>query len=142
MENSNSIEDIKLSADFYLCREDKVLIDTLILDYDRLLREVKDNALSFNSKSDYVDFVKKVEANKEKISERLIGNFVEKIIDLNAGISEEQLANLVARQFTVIKYRNVVTDRKIQRIYRDAIDKYLKKISKLDMEWLSESIFK
>ena len=73
-------------------------------------------------------------AEKEKISERLIGNFVEKIIDLNAGISEEQLANLVARQFTVIKYRNVVTDRKIQRIYRDAIDKYLKKISKLDME--------
>ncbi len=73
-------------------------------------------------------------ADKEKISERLIGNFVEKIIDLNAGISEEQLANLVARQFTVIKYRNVVTDRKIQRIYRDAIDKYLKKISKLDME--------
>lgn len=71
---------------------------------------------------------------KEKISERLIGNFVEKIIDLNAGISEEQLANLVARQFTVIKYRNVVTDRKIQRIYRDAIDKYLKKVSKLDME--------
>ncbi len=72
--------------------------------------------------------------DKEKISERLIGNFVEKIIDLNAGISEEQLANLVARQFTVIKYRNVVTDRKIQRIYRDAIDKYLKKITKLDME--------
>ncbi len=73
-------------------------------------------------------------AEKEKISERLIGNFVEKIIDLNAGISEEQLANLVARQFTVIKYRNVVTDRKIQRIYRDAIDRYMKKISKLDME--------
>ena len=72
--------------------------------------------------------------DKEKISERLIGNFVEKIIDLNAGISEEQLANLVARQFTVIKYRNVVTDRKIQKIYRDAIDRYLKKITKLDME--------
>ena len=72
--------------------------------------------------------------DKEKISERLIGNFVEKIIDINAGISQEQLANLVARQFTVIKYRNVVTDRKIQKIYRDAIDKYLKKIMKLDME--------
>ena len=67
MENPNSIEDIKLSDDFYLCLEDKVLLDTLILDYDRLLREVKDNALSFDSKSDYIDFVKKVEANKEKI---------------------------------------------------------------------------
>ncbi len=72
--------------------------------------------------------------NKDKISERLIGNVVEKIIDINAGISKEQLSNLVARQYTVIKYRNVVTDKKITKIYREAIDKYLKKISNLTME--------
>jgi len=72
--------------------------------------------------------------DKEKVSERLIGNVVEKIIDINAGISEEQLKNLVARQYTIIKYRNVVTDKKIQKIYRDAIDKYLKKVSNLEME--------
>ena len=72
--------------------------------------------------------------NKEKISERLIGNVVEKIIDINAGISKEQLSNLVARQYTVIKYRNVVTDKKISKIYRAEIDKYLKKISNLTME--------
>jgi len=72
--------------------------------------------------------------DKQELSEKLIGNVVEKIIDINEGISEEQLSNLVARQFTVIKYRNVVTDRKIQKLYREAIDKYLKKISNLDME--------
>ena len=72
--------------------------------------------------------------DKEKISERLIGNVVEKIIDINEGISEEQLKNLVARQYTIIKYRNVVTDKKIQKLYRDAIDKYLKKVSSLDLE--------
>ena len=72
--------------------------------------------------------------DKEKVSERLIGNVVEKIIDINEGISEEQLSNLVARQFTIIKYRNVVTDKKIQKLYREAIDKYLKKVSNLDME--------
>ena len=72
--------------------------------------------------------------DKEKISERLIGNVVEKIIDINAGISEEELSNLVARQYTIIKYRNVVTDKKIAKIYRDAIDKYLKKISNLTVE--------
>ncbi len=72
--------------------------------------------------------------DKEKVSERLIGNVVEKIIDINAGISEEQLQNLVARQYTIIKYRNVVTDKKIAKIYHDAIDKYLKKVSSLDME--------
>ena len=72
--------------------------------------------------------------NMEEISERLIGNVVEKLIDINAGITEEQLSNLVARQYTIIKYRNVVTDKKIRKIYRDAIDKYLKKVSGLDME--------
>lgn len=72
--------------------------------------------------------------NKEKVSERLIGNVVEKIIDINAGISEEQLKNLVARQYTIIKYKNVVTDKKITKIYRDAMDKYLKKISSIEME--------
>ena len=72
--------------------------------------------------------------NKEKVSERLIGNVVEKIIDINAGISEEQLQNLVARQYTIIKYRQVVTDKKIAKIYHDAIDKYLKKVSNLEME--------
>ena len=72
--------------------------------------------------------------DKEKVSERLIGNVVEKIIDINAGISEEQLKNLVARQFTIIKYRQVVSDKKIAKLYHDAIDKYLKKISGLDME--------
>ncbi len=72
--------------------------------------------------------------NKEKVSERLIGNVVEKIIDINKGISEEELSNLVARQYTIIKYRNVVTDKKISKIYKDAIDKYLKKIQNLKME--------
>ena len=72
--------------------------------------------------------------DKEKVSERLIGNVVEKIIDINSGISEEQLKNLVARQYTIIKYRQVVTDKKIAKLYRDAIDKYLKKISSIDME--------
>ena len=72
--------------------------------------------------------------DKEKISERLIGNVVEKLIDINAGISEEQLKNLVARQYTIVKYRNVVSDKKIAKLYREAIDKYLKKVSNLEME--------
>jgi hypothetical protein len=75
-----------------------------------------------------------IKLDKDILSERLIGNVVEKIIDINENISEEQLANLVAKQYTIIKYRSVVTDKKIKKIYRAAIDKYLKKVSDLDME--------
>ncbi len=98
----------------------KYFDESFLLDY------LVSKTLTQNASSKKID--------KEKISERLIGNVVEKIIDINAGISQEQLANLVARQYTVIKYRNVVTDRKIQKLYRDAIDKYLKKISNLVLE--------
>ena len=76
----------------------------------------------------------KSKVDKNKMSERLIGNIVEKIIDINEGISQEQLENLIARQYTIIKYRNVVTDKKIQKIYRESIEKYLKKVSSLLLE--------
>ena len=76
----------------------------------------------------------KSKVDKNKMSERLIGNIVEKIIDINEGISQEQLENLIARQYTIIKYRNIVTDKKIQKIYRESIEKYLKKVSSLLLE--------
>ena len=77
---------------------------------------------------------KSTKLDKQEVSERLIGNVVEKLVDINAGLSEEQLLNLVARQYNVIKYRNVVTDRKIEKIYRDAISRYLRKVANLNME--------
>lgn len=76
----------------------------------------------------------KTKIDKSKLSERLIGNIVEKIIDINEGISQEQLENLIARQYTIIKYRNIVTDKKIQKLYRESIEKYLRKVSSLLLE--------
>ncbi len=71
---------------------------------------------------------------KEDLTERLIGNVVEKLIDINHDISEQQLAELVAKQVTLIKNKQVVSDRKIQSIYKEAIDNYMKKINHLSME--------
>lgn len=71
------------------------------------------------------------EVEKKEISERLIGNIVEKIIDIDNDISEEQLKNIVAKQYTVIRYKQVATIKKIEEIFNKYIDKYLNQVNNL-----------
>lgn len=70
---------------------------------------------------------------KQDISERLVGNMVQKLVDINTNMTEEELKDIVTKQFTVIKYRNVVNDKEIQRIFKNSIDKYLDKIDELEI---------
>lgn len=71
---------------------------------------------------------KEVEKPDEELQEKLIGNMVSQVIDINDQISEEQLKNIVAKQYTVIKYRNVTNENNIKKIFKENIDKYLEKI--------------
>jgi hypothetical protein len=72
---------------------------------------------------------KKDDVDKTEVTERLVGNIVQKLIDINeGGISEEQLKNLVSKQYEVIKYKTVVNDREIYKIFKKHMDKYLSRI--------------
>ena len=74
----------------------------------------------------------KESVDKSEVTERLVGNIVQKLIDINeGGISEEQLKNLVSKQYEVIKYKTVVNDREIYKIFKKHMDKYLSKISEV-----------
>lgn len=53
---------------------------------------------------------------------------VQKIIDINTDMTEEELKKIVTRQFTVIKYKSVVSDKEIVKIFREKMDKYFAKI--------------
>ena len=68
-------------------------------------------------------------ARSKKIIEQLIANIVERIIDVNETISEEQLKNIVSKQYTIIKYKRQVTNKQIQEIFKKNISKYLVKIN-------------
>ena len=74
---------------------------------------------------------KPTEAEKQEISERLIGNVIEKLIDIDATISEEQLKNIVAKQYKVIKYKQVTSIKRIEELFNKKIDKYLKRVNNL-----------
>lgn len=67
--------------------------------------------------------------HKKEIIEQLVANMVERTIDVNESITEEQLKNLVSKQFTIIKYKKQVTTGQIQEIFKKHISKYVQKIN-------------
>ena len=78
--------------------------------------------------------------SKEELKERLVGNIVEKIIDIDNKISEEQLSEIVAKQFVVVKNKYVASDNRIKEIYHNAINKYMNQITHLKMEDNNEKL--
>ncbi len=72
--------------------------------------------------------------NKEQYStknakEKVIKQVIQKIIDLNASLTEEELKNMVGEQFTLVKYKNNATIDGISQVYKKHIEKYFNKIS-------------
>lgn len=65
---------------------------------------------------------------KEEISEKLAGSMVQKMVDLNTNLTEEQLKNIVSEQFSKIKYKSAASEKEIQDKFKNSIDKYLDKI--------------
>ncbi len=72
--------------------------------------------------------------NKEEYStknakEIVINQVIQKIIDINASLTEEELKNMVGEQFAIVKYRNNASTAAISKVYRKHIDKYFNKIN-------------
>ena len=85
-----------------------------------------------------LDYLAMCTLNKEKYStknakEKVIKQVIQKIIDLNASLSEEELKNMVGEQYTLVKYKNSATMDGINKIYRKHIEKYMNKISNLKL---------
>lgn len=93
----------------------KYIDDTFLLDY--LVLQCVENP----------DISKR---HKKQIIEQLIANMVERTIDVNDQLTEEQLKNLVSKQYKIIKYRNTTSNKEIQDIFKKYISKYIQKISK------------
>lgn len=67
----------------------------------------------------------------EKLEENLVGSMVQKVMAMDGEMELEDLKDIVEKQYTVVKYRNVVSDKKIADIFKDKIDKYLDKVEKI-----------
>ena len=69
--------------------------------------------------------------NIEKIQDNIVNNMINQVISVNDKITEEQLKDIIGKQFTIIKYKNVVSDKNIRKIFKDNITKYFDKITRL-----------
>ncbi len=65
--------------------------------------------------------------------ERVVKQVIQKIIDINAGMSEEDLKDMVGEQFAIVKYKNNATNEGIAKIFRKYIDKYMTKIDSIKL---------
>lgn len=69
---------------------------------------------------------------KKELLEQLIANVVERTIDVNENLTEEQLKNLVSKQYRIVKYRRTTSNKEIQEIFKKHIAKYVQKINKFE----------
>lgn len=71
--------------------------------------------------------------DKEILSEKIVGNMIEKIMTVNSNIDEKKLKELIDKQYSVIKYKTVVNEKQIEEIYKKYMDKYLEKVKILEI---------
>ena len=71
------------------------------------------------------------ETAKGEVQERIVNNMVNQVMKLDNNISEEELKDIVGKQYTIVKYKSVTSDKEIRNIFKEHIDKYLEKIKEV-----------
>lgn len=72
------------------------------------------------------------EETRKQIQEKIVASMVSKLIDLGGGnIDEDELKELVGETVAVVRYKTVINDREIHKIFKEKMDDYLSSVSKL-----------
>lgn len=65
---------------------------------------------------------------KKELTKRLISNTLNKVLDLNPTMTEEELKDIVGEQVVIIKQKSTVTTAEINKIIKKSINDYVDKI--------------
>lgn len=76
------------------------------------------------------DDIEEKQETKDEIKNIVIDQMIDKILEVDENLSEEQIKNLVAQKYEVIKYRKVAVVQEIQKIFKEHIKNYMNKIEK------------
>ena len=75
----------------------------------------------------------KEDYSTKNVKEKVIDQVIQKIIDLNASLSEEEIKDMIGEQYTIVKYKNNATIDGISKVYDKHIDKYMNKIQNIKL---------
>ena len=81
----------------------------------------------------YVAGKEKKKKKKKEVSKKIVNSMLQRLMELDA-IDKKEILDLIDKYYTVIKYKNVVNDKEIHKVFRTAIDKYIEKFDSLNLE--------
>ena len=70
------------------------------------------------------------ESTHKEIQETMVDQMIEKMIDMDVEVTEEQLKDMIVQRFEVIKYKKTEIIKEIQQIFRKHIEKYEEQVEK------------
>ena len=73
---------------------------------------------------------KENEATHKEIQETMVDQMIEKMIDMDVEVTEEDLTQMIAQRYEVIKYKKTEIIKEIQQIFKRHIEKYEEQVEK------------
>ena len=70
------------------------------------------------------------ESTRKEIQETMIGQMIDKMVDMDVEITEQQLAQMIANKYEVVKYKKMEVIKEIQQIFKAQIEKYEEQVEK------------
>ena len=74
------------------------------------------------------DDIEEKKDTKEEMQKIVVDQMIDKMLEINENLSEEQIKNLIAAKYEVIKYKKLAVIQEIQKIFREHIKSYMKRI--------------
>lgn len=66
----------------------------------------------------------------EEIKDIMVEQLIDKMLDMDVELTEKQLKNMIATRYEVIKYKKMEIIQDLQKIFKQYIEKYIKKVEK------------
>ena len=75
---------------------------------------------------------------KDEISNAILEQMLDKMIDMNTELTGQELKQMIAERYEVVRYKKMEILQEIQKIFKKNIDKYTKKVEKKERIKLDE----
>lgn len=74
------------------------------------------------------DDIEEKKDTKEEMQKIVVDQMIDKMLEINENLSEEQIKNLIAAKYEVVKYKKLAVVQEIQKIFKEHIKSYMKRI--------------
>lgn len=113
----DDIKDEKSKKDYY----DNDVLKKMV-DESFLLNYLISKTLDEEEKEEVIE--------KEELSKKVVNNMLENLLSFN-NIPLEELQKLIGEQYEIVKYKEVVSDKYIENLFKEKISKYLEMVEEI-----------